>query len=466
MGRGTVNQRRGLRSGQCPARYWRLRFADDSAERLAELEPDEAREHDEHDGWYRWIDPRQTALDRAIAELCVRIRGAMPFHTLALGDRAREWSRATSSDQPIEARLIDHIEHITTRELDQPERTDDLLELEAIAERHFRDDLGFVLGLALFQPFWLRSPATWCPREPASFASLVEHLLLAYPAPRFLYAAALDLRHVAELRWMAYLIALGQGGSVRRLAELGRERWPDEWAVIPHKLVACLGRVHEQHSPRSGLMEAEVLRVGGSAIEHRRLCSDHSFAFDPTAAEKTPEELGFWRTTVEWLTRHREQLTDDDATVILAWARHMQIEQQRIGEPFRWRGRTAASALREATAYRDSLQRHRWNRLSWRHHGWDWQGSHGDLGCSIHELIDSAQLHDESQAMSHCVYSYAHACWSGRTAIFSLRQDGRRRVTIELNLASKRVVQAKRAYNQEPSALEWAVIQRWTAGLQ
>ena len=98
---------------------------------------------------------------------------------------------------------------------------------------------------------------------------------------------------------------------------------------------------------------------------------------------------------------------------------------------------------------------------AWAHHGWDWQVRIGEADWEIRELTNSTELQAESQAMSHCVRSYDQACWHGHTAIFSLQQDGRRRVTIELQLPSKRVVQVKRACNQSPSALELAVIDRW-----
>jgi hypothetical protein len=447
--------------GRFSARYWRLRFADDTAQRLAELEDDWDYDWCD-DCCYREHDPRQSALDQVLAQLCIRLRGAEPFHVLPLGAPAREHSVPPRSEEPIETRLVDHVERITTCSPWLAEHANaGLRELEAIAEHHFAGELVAVLALALFQPFWLRSPSSWRPGA----GSLVEHLLIAYPTPRFLHAAAHSIDTLDDLRWMAYLIVLGQGGSLRRLTELANRRWPEEWAVIPHKLVACLGRVNEQLFPAPGLMTAEVLRLGGNEVECRRMASDPSFIFDPSENRLAPHELEFWRTTVGWLIRHRDELDDLQATQILGWARHLHTERRRMGEAFDWRGRTAASAWRETEAYRQSLYQYRARTLSWQHHGFDWAGRVADLEWSICELTTSLKLEEESQAMSHCVRGYDLACFRGSAAIFSLRQDGRRRVTIELALPSKRVVQTKRACNQEPSALERSVIERWATSI-
>jgi hypothetical protein len=467
MGRGTVNQRGRLRPGQRSARYWRLRFADDTAQRLAESRDELIDDRYDDDDDYAEVDLRQQALDRVLGQLGTRIRGAMPFNALPFDPRPVEWRMPARSEEPLEVRIVEHLERLVTQPLDAwlDEQTNTgLREFEAIADQHFGGQLARSCALVLFQPFWLRSPSSFRPSGASLFermASLLEHLLLAYPTPRFLYAAASNLDTLAQLRWLAYLVVLGQGGSLRRLTELASRRWPREWAAIPQKLVGCLWRVDERLSPRDGLMAAEVLRLGGSEVEYRRLAGVAAFMMDPSSSDDEPGWLEFWRATVGWLVRHRDALDDESATAILIWARHMQIEFRRAGLSFSWRGRAVASALREATAYRQSWYQPRSRSLSWRHHGLDWAGRVDDDEWSICELTTSAALLEESRAMSHCVRGYDHACFQGRTAIFSLRQAGCRRVTIEMHLRSKRVVQAKRAFNAEPSAVELSVIERW-----
>lgn len=74
------------------------------------------------------------------------------------------------------------------------------------------------------------------------------------------------------------------------------------------------------------------------------------------------------------------------------------------------------------------------------------------------ELVSWAEPERE---LSHCVRLYDLACWRGHTAIFSVMQGERRCVTVEISVATRGVVQAKRACNQTPSAIERAVIEHW-----
>lgn len=464
MGRRTINQRRGLAAGQRKARYWRLRFANDVAERLAEYSDDDSHDDrygNEYDDYED--DARQISLVHTLTDLRNRIRDVCPFNALPLAERPLDCLPSQPAGS-LEARLLELVERVTSNAADAPLDEQDqasLRALETIAELHFDGDLEPLLGLALFQPFWLRSPAAWQPPRKKKLQSLTEHLLLAYPTPRFLLAAAASPWTLAELRWLVYLIVLGQGGSLRRLTELAHRRWPDQWSVIAHKFVACLAQVGETLSPAEGLMFAEVIRLGGTEIEYQRLANSLAFILDPSANDMPPHELELWRSTVTWLIRHRDELTDP-VTPILTWARHVHTERQRVGERFDWRGRTVASVRRESIAYLQRLyQKRRW--LTWTNHGWDWTGTIAQQDWSIRELTNSTELHEESWAMAHCVRLYDDICWRGHSAIFSLRQGGRRRVTIELRLPSKSIVQVKRACNQEPSRLELGVIEQWHA---
>ncbi|MFV8754858.1 PcfJ domain-containing protein [Nannocystaceae bacterium ST9] len=469
-----ANERaRGPKPGRLSARYWRLRFADDVDERLAEL--DEERERFEYDDRWdddRWRDPSGERLDALILALRLRLRAAGAFHALVIPGRRATMPIAspTLPATSLEPRLIEHHERLTTRTIDELEWLDDidadLIVLESIAEPseyHYGvDPIAPLLGLLMFRPFWLRPLASWT--RPAGsrsrvIASLIEHLLVAFPTPRFLIANWGHALELDDLRWMSWTIALAQGGSLRRLSELAHARWPEAWAKVGSKLSAALERVPDSWSPTLGLMAAEVVRLGGSLREATWLARDPSFRLDPSAPVEAAE-LEFWRSTLAWLIRHGDALDDDAAARILAWARHRQTERHREDGCFDWHGRTLATVQREALTYQHSRSYvTRW--LSWRARGWDWQGRIGERDWSIVELTRSETLRVESQAMSHCVWTYDLACWRGETAIFSLRQGDQRRATIEVRIATKRIVQAKRAFNQAPSELEHAVIEAW-----
>src|SRR5262245_55779785 len=103
------------------ARYWRLRFADDVATRLAEYiheqseyDYDDRDDYDPH--WYREHDPLGASLDVLIPELRARIRAVGPFNPLPLSGASPACDPAwlPASPEPIEQRLVDHLERLST----------------------------------------------------------------------------------------------------------------------------------------------------------------------------------------------------------------------------------------------------------------------------------------------------------------------------------------------------------------
>lgn len=89
----------------------------------------------------------------------------------------------------------------------------------------------------------------------------------------------------------------------------------------------------------------------------------------------------------------------------------------------------------------------------------------------IDEIVTSVELQQEGRVMQHCVASYARTCARGNVAIFSLKLDHGsgldRRLTIELDVRSKRIVQARGRFNAPPQLLDERYLRNWatSAGL-
>ncbi len=94
-----------------------------------------------------------------------------------------------------------------------------------------------------------------------------------------------------------------------------------------------------------------------------------------------------------------------------------------------------------------------------------------DRTARIDEILTSADLQQEGRTMRHCVASYVRRCAGGSCAIFSLRVDNGagfdRRLTIEVDVRSKGVVQARGRFNALPGLLDSRYLRNWatTAGL-
>jgi hypothetical protein len=83
----------------------------------------------------------------------------------------------------------------------------------------------------------------------------------------------------------------------------------------------------------------------------------------------------------------------------------------------------------------------------------------------LSELLCFHELFAEGRAMHHCVASYAQACRSGTTSIWSLRirradrETGR--VTVRVDVPRRAVVEARRVSNQRIFRAQHRFIERW-----
>lgn len=77
----------------------------------------------------------------------------------------------------------------------------------------------------------------------------------------------------------------------------------------------------------------------------------------------------------------------------------------------------------------------------------------------ITELCNSKELAQEGRTLKHCVRSYTASCMAGRSSIFSLKCNGERKVTIEVQ--GERVAQIRGLANRHPTEPEKRIIDSW-----
>jgi len=329
-----------------------------------------------------------------------------------------------------------------------------------------------------FSRFWLRPLRSWkipsgC--QATRMRSLLDHLFVRYPVPECLYTQWLSTRHrtnglghqdlgkgaASDIKWAVWFILIAQGASLHKAGPIFR--WDVPKGFERH-LLSCAATPW----PREACMWAEIMRVGGSLVEYRRLISNPGFVLDPTAVKTDSwcgldsETWDFWRTTLEWLIRHRDAVTDEQCSLILEWAMHEHTETRYTRYPtFTWKGRTPAKAYEAALRYQKSLNG-AWGAYTWQSHNltMEYDDAEG-VKWSMIELTSGDMLLEEGEAQHHCVATYAPRCAFGNCAIFSLRLGGLRVLTIEVLLSSRKVVQARGACNRAPTAGERNVLKYW-----
>ncbi len=167
--------------------------------------------------------------------------------------------------------------------------------------------------------------------------------------------------------------------------------------------------------------------------------------------------------TVRWLVQNREALTDDETSSVLRWAVHEQLERRLNGNQvnFTWKKRSAAAALRSALEYERAIRGGRHDYIRWPSRNLSWSYQDGEIRWNFVELSTSADLYEEGSSLFHCVGGYSSVCRQGHSSIVSLRNGDKRCITIQLELNSNCIVQARGAYNRPVTPLESNIIHKW-----
>lgn len=109
-------------------------------------------------------------------------------------------------------------------------------------------------------------------------------------------------------------------------------------------------------------------------------------------------------------------------------------------------GKTINSLLRTCEEWHDSLKQVKvYKHNTWKDHDLSYKIPNSNE--YFIELTTASQLKAEGTAQRNCVLSYWKSCSAERCAIVSLRNSKRSKITIEINLSEKMIVQAKGSCN-------------------
>ena len=310
----------------------------------------------------------------------------------------------------------------------------------------------------ILSPFWLRSPKTW---NKASGIHILNHLFTLYETPNVLlqqwFISRRYDRPPMPFKWICWYIIIGQGGSLKKAAKFFK------WN-IPNKFQHYLMKAPDTIYPMEANIYAEIHRLGGNHQDFVRVMYNQVLVIDPTEKNYDESFLKFWKDTVSWLIKHRGALSDDESSMVAAWAIHRYTESNRDENiaDFSWKGRAVVNVLAQSLEYVTSVTMVSWIGYEWEKHDWDWSlKDENENKWDFTELINGEQLFEEGMYMSHCVGSYSGRCASGASAIFSLKKNDNRMITIEVNPKSKMLVQSLGKGNRRPSPSEINIIKLW-----
>ena len=315
--------------------------------------------------------------------------------------------------------------------------------------------------IALQRPRWIRSLATWRPagrgRE-RQFRSLVDHLLVRYPVPAFAYNA-FSCR-IDPTRGVELFVHLARGGSTRQATRSGLLP-----ATLTRAMCHRLWLAPADATLSSAVRFAQVAGNGGEswiALELSATFLGRSFGDDGDEA--------FWAQAIHWLC-HDGRVERGEVGHLVDYFRHRReldptfvVEARRlvglVPQLLRWHETLRAQHVADERLPGSGLPE---RTVELPDPGAPDFPEHWEL----FELRNARAIALEGHFMRHCVASYLPSVRRGTTSIWSLRRNGRRRVTIEVSNQTKQVVQIKGRKNRNPTPRELSLVQGWAkiAGL-
>jgi hypothetical protein len=318
----------------------------------------------------------------------------------------------------------------------------------------------------------LRDASTYTPRSynmDKQLVGLIDHLYVKFPVPEFAYQVFRNnkndqfncLRDIYQ-RWF---VALSQGESFSKLVKgVMTSKEASQFLKAPAD-----GLIHEN------VWFAKLVVAGLPDAISQKLVSKlfTNFCFDDPD-HRIAEVVSFYAN--HWTTMGKREM--EEITDFLAW-------KLADDAAFRLKGRTTASVTKLSNEWHIQIQKARYGRyLKWKGLGiLPWQHVIKSSVFEAHELLDNRELLNEGRKQAHCVYSYVSWCETGRLTIFSLREYTKKysgsftefgepvydrseelsRITIEVNQASRSIVQIRGRQNRRADDRQMKIIELWAA---
>ena len=340
------------------------------------------------------------------------------------------------------------------------------------------DASGFakaLLALSAHHSDWVRPLDAWRARTHNAhrqFHSLVRHLIAAYEVPTFLDAAWMEGLTPEAVRHQGWYKLVGRGENIRTAGDLPvplTRRQAHHFLLAPDDL-----------DIPSAFRWALVMDLGGDERLARSIL-----------ATRIGTEFGdeaFCASVVRFFIAHPGLDPDRHGPIIdyLQSQRSVPSVPNPLadlpGQPtlvppqpsLTMKGRTPESLRRAIIGWHRELAERRsattavgsWAPSGFLHLSHE-EGMDDERRIhEVTELLTAQDLFEEGKAMTHCVASYAHACASGRSSIWSLRtriESGRviRQATVEVRSRDGVIIQVRRRANKPPTGRDLAILRRW-----
>jgi hypothetical protein len=305
-----------------------------------------------------------------------------------------------------------------------------------------------VLNIVKNKAFWKNDLFRWKPVSKLAniqLNELLSYLFCKYKVPKFLYSSFYESKVTVHMEW---LIHLGEGGAVKNVKNFPipfTKKIGHYFTLAPDKL-----------NTNEAIRWAQTKGLGGSDELAQRVANSW-------LGNKPYSDENFWESFLI-LVINAGMFNMTKLTELVDYVR----EARRENVHYQLKGRTLQSLFKQSDIWHKHFSIYKAETL------WKPCGIEGleiekkNEILKLQELTGSKDLAIEGKTMKHCVSSYAFYCSKGRSAIFSVRKYSGGILldvlaTIEVNIALKRVVQAKAKMNKPICNEVIKLIKLWSA---
>jgi hypothetical protein len=303
-----------------------------------------------------------------------------------------------------------------------------------------------VLNMVHFKNHWRNDIYCWKPvsnRGSTQVQELAFYLFCEYQVPEFLYKAFFEQQNRLYITWFVHL---GLGKRAKYL--------PNVPISFSQKMAHYFLQAPGNLSIHEALRWAQVRGMNGDT----QLANRVAYSW---IGSKAFEQEKFWEAFLRIIV-DGGMFNHDELTQLIDYVR----ESKRVNPEYNLKGRTLQSLLRQSYEWHKQAILLRGNQI-WKSCGIrEYRIERKEECLLLEELMGSRLLVEEGRIMKHCVGSYIPYCVAGRSAIFSFRRYVQgvlmeRMATVEVNLFSKRIVQAKAKMNGKISAEVMKHLETW-----
>lgn len=297
--------------------------------------------------------------------------------------------------------------------------------------------------------------------------SLVDHLFVRYPIPRFLYRAILS--HTGQ---DLFFDILSDDEESRR--ESGKRRYQDWFWIAAQggSLTKALSGILNKREVHWFLQAPDCNNIGRNLFWAKLAASGLTL----DACQYLTEQLGSKKQQAQMGVR-KDDLIRFYAT---EWSKMRKRDQQEITDYVRWmireptfsfKGRTYSSMLKLSQDWHNSIFSTTVREFrTWPQSFEPWIHEKKDVSIRAIELTNSRALADEGRRQRHCVYSYELDCIRGWSRIISLRwvvptspTEVINRLTVEINPGNRTITQIRGRCNRKADEHEMKMVRLWAS---